>query len=142
MSEIGELSSRNLFSGMFCSAAVHLYPGSHSPWPRNFRGASRFGVRRSANHGRRFAGRGRGMERIDAAITPLLDKARRCGWVALQGLATVSDYQPDIKISPEVTTIKMPGRWADGGCHGDGHLLTTKEAASTVSTREAKDREP
>ena len=128
LSEIGELSSRNLLAGVFQAAQPTIasivgilsapeFQAGLTAWGETLGGFAADGLESAAA----------AMERVDAALTPLLDKGAPPWLVALQGLATVSDYQLDIKISPEVTTIKTP----DGGL--------TVDVTATATTVTSKD---
>jgi len=128
MSEIGELSSRNLFSGMFKEAQPYIASVVGVLMAPEFQaGITAWGEKIGNFTADGLQGAAEAMERIDAAIAPLLDKGAPPWLVALQGLATVSDYQLDIKISPEVTTIKTP----DGGL--------TVDVTATATTVTSKD---
>lgn len=144
LEEIGGLSGRNLLSGIFSEAQPYLasivsivtapeFQAGLTAWGEKLGGFTADGLQGAAD----------AMERIDAAVAPLLDKGAPPWLVALQGAAAAGDYAFDVKITPEVTTLKTP----DGGLqidvtptatsvtNKDGGLFKIDAEAQVVSFR-------
>jgi len=128
LEEMGGLLSRDLFSGAFQAAQPYIegvvgiltapeFRAGVENWGATLGGFTADGLESAAT----------AMERIDAAIGPLLDKGAP-GWlVALQAAAAAGDYAFDVKISPEVTTLKTP----DGGL-----TIDVTATATTITNKD------
>jgi len=128
LSEIGEISSRNLLTGMvqwaepYLAAIVGLvsapeFQAGLQNWGAAIGGFTTAGLESAVGE----------IDRIATAVQPLLDAQAPAWLVALQGLATAGDYQLGIKIAPEVTTIKTPD---------DGLTVDVTATATKVTTKE------
>lgn len=109
LQEVQDIVGRELFTGIFeqlqgplaalttIVTAPEFKAGLES-WSATLGGMTGAGLESAAD----------AMERIDAAIQPLLN-ANAPGWmVALQGLAAASGSDFKITVTPEVTSIKLP----------------------------------
>lgn len=128
LEEMQELTSRNFLSGMFeqlqgpLAAVVSVISA-----PEFQAGISAWGDKLGSWTGDQLTGAADAIERIDKAITPLLDK-QAPGWlVALQGAAALGGTEFKIDIKPKVTSIETP----DGGLK-----LDVTATATTLTTKE------
>lgn len=128
LQEMGGLLGRDLLSGVFKEAQPYAAALVGIVTAPEFQaGIANWGATLGSFTADGLQSAAAAMERIDAAIGPLLDKGAPPWLVAIQGLAAAGDYTLDVKISPEVTTLKTP----DGGL--------TMDVTATATTLTTKD---
>lgn len=123
LQEMGELSSRNFFAGMFKEAQPYLASILGIITAPEFQaGITAWGEKLGNFTADSLQGAADAVERIDAAVAAMQTQNAPPWLTAVAGLAAAGDYDLKINIQPEITTLKTP----DGGLTLDITANATK----------------
>jgi tape measure domain-containing protein len=109
LEEVQDIVGRTLFTGMFEQLAGPMAALTSIVTAPEFKaGLEDWSATLGSFTGDQIEGAAAAMERIDAAISPLLNAGAPAWMVALQGLAAASGSDFKITVTPEVTKVKLP----------------------------------
>ena len=109
LSEVQDIIGRTLFTGVFEQMAGPLAALTTIVTAPEFKaGLESWSATLGTFTGDQLEAAAGAMERIDAAIQPLLNAGAPPWMVALQGIAAASGSDFKITVTPEVTSIKLP----------------------------------
>lgn len=142
LQEVQELIGRELFTGVFEQLQGPLAALTTIVTAPEFKaGLETWSATLGAFTGEQIEAAAGAMERINSAISPLLNAAAPAWLVALQGAALLTGTEFKIKITPEVTTIEPPAGgwkikvqpWATTITGENGELLKIDVLAKTLT---------